>query len=76
MTASSSKDADVFQKNNISLCKSTLWFCVLPGRQCVSLSMVVAMFLCCTRHCFSSSMELMSWKEGVKKTKSPKTNPD
>lgn len=33
----------------------------LPGRQCVSLSIVVAMFLCCTRHCCSSSVELMSW---------------
>lgn len=52
----------VFPKMNISTnyehkpCLSTL-----PGRQCVSLSIVVAMFLCCTRHCCSSSIELMSW---------------
>lgn len=39
----------------------------LPGRQCVSLSMVVAMFLCWTRHCLSSSMELMSWRWDRKK---------
>lgn len=33
---------------------------LLPGRQCVSLSMVVAIFLCCTRHCCSSTIEVTS----------------
>lgn len=41
----------------------------LPGRQCASLSMVVAMFLCCTRHCFSSSIEPVSWKEEEEEVK-------
>lgn len=37
---------------------------MLPGRQCVSLSTVVAMFLCCTRHFVSSSMEQVSCEGG------------
>lgn len=51
---------------------------VLPGRQCVSLSIVVAMFLCCIRHCFSSSIELVSQKVKVKEEleSSHETSPD
>lgn len=65
--------------NTNRVCEQSCWdFKDWPGRQCVSLSMVVAMFLCCTRHCCSSSMELVSWRsEGsVLVKKSWKTSPD
>lgn len=36
----------------------------VPGKQCVSLSMVVAIFLCCRRHCLSSSIDVRSYRRG------------
>ena len=50
-------------KEQSSWSVSEKWYFVLPGRQWDSLSMVEAMFLCCTRHWLSSSMELMSCED-------------
>lgn len=39
-----------------------------PGRHSVSLSTVAEMFLCCNRHCFSSSIAIISFRKGKKKS--------